>query len=143
MRLSLTRMASANGATVGTLTDAQGEHLCYTLEDVVREVEGRPVLEWKVLGRTAIPRGTYRVVFVTSPRFGPNTLSLRDVPGFDAIRMHAGNTAADTEGCILLGLGATESGTLTGGTSRPALEKVKAIVHAAIDLGDSVWLEVV
>jgi hypothetical protein len=136
-------MASANGATVGTLTDAQGEHLCYTLEDVVREVEGRPVLEWKVLGRTAIPRGTYRVVFVNSPRFGPNTLSLRDVPGFDAIRMHAGNTAADTEGCILLGLGATESGTLTGGSSRPALEKVKAIVHSAIDLGDSVWLKVV
>jgi hypothetical protein len=142
MRLTLTRMASANGATVGTLTDADGEHLCYTLEDVVREVPGVPVCNWKVKGRTAIPRGTYRVVFVTSPRFGPNTLSLRDVPGFEAIRMHAGNTAADTEGCILLGLGATESGTLTGGTSRPALEKVKAIVHAAVDYGDAVWLEV-
>lgn len=142
MRLTLTRMASANGATVGVLTDAQGEHLCYTLEDVVREVDGLPVIAWKVCGRTAIPRGTYRVVFVNSPRFGPNTLSLRDVPGFDAIRMHAGNTAADTEGCILLGLGATESGTLTGGTSRPALEKVKAIVHAAIDYGDTVWLDV-
>ena len=142
MRLTLTRMASANGATVGTLTDAHGEHLCYTLEDVVREVEGLPVLSWKVRGRTAIPRGTYRVMFVDSPRFGPNTLSLRDVPGFDAIRMHAGNTAADTDGCILLGLGATESGTLTGGSSKPALEKVKAMVHAAIDYGDTVWLEV-
>lgn len=142
MRLTLTRMASAHGATVGILTDAQGDHLCYTLEDVVREVPGQPVLAWKIRGHTAIPRGTYRVVFVTSPRFGPNTLSLRDVPGFDAIRMHAGNSADDTEGCILLGLGATESGTLTGGSSRPALEKVKAIVHAAIDLGDSVWLEV-
>lgn len=142
MRLTLTRMASANGATVGTLTDAHGTHLCYTLEDIVREVPGQSVAAWKVPGRTAIPRGTYRVVFVTSPRFGPNTLSLRDVPGFEAIRMHAGNTADDTEGCILLGLGATESGTLTGGTSRPALEKVKAMVHAAIDYGDSVWLEV-
>ena len=142
MRLTLTRMTSVNGATVGTLTNADGDHLCYTLEDMVREVPGQPVGNWKIAGRTAIPRGTYRVVFVNSPRFGPGTLSLRDVPGFEAIRMHAGNTAADTEGCILLGLGATESGTLTGGTSRPALEKVKAIVHAAIDLGDAVWLEI-
>lgn len=142
MRLTLTRLTSVNGATTGELTDAQGEHLCYTLEDVVREVPGQPVESWKVPGRTAIPRGTYRVVFVNSQRFGPNTLSLCDVPGFDAIRMHAGNTADDTEGCILLGLGATESGTLKGGTSLPALAQVKAIVHAAIDMGDSVWLEV-
>lgn len=142
MRLTLTRMASANGATVGTLTDADGEHLCYTLEDVVREVPGQPVLAWKIRGQTAIPRGTYRVTFVNSARFGPGTLNLCDVPGFESIRMHSGNTVQDTDGCILLGLGATESGTLTGGSSKPALEKVKAIVHAAIDYGDAVWLEV-
>ena len=142
MRLTLTRMASANGATVGILTDPDGEHLCYTLEDVVREVTGQPVLAWKIRGQTAIPRGTYRVTFVNSARFGPGTLNLCDVPGFEAIRMHGGNTVQDTEGCILLGLGASESGTLTGGTSRPALEKVKAIVHAAIDYCDAVWLEV-
>ena len=100
MRLTLTRMASANGATVGTLTDAQGEHLCYTLEDVVREVTGQPVLAWKIRGQTAIPRGTYRVTFVNSARFGPGTLNLCDVPGFEAIRMHSGNTVQDTEGFI-------------------------------------------
>ena len=76
-----------------------------------------------------------------SPRFGPDTLTLHDVPGFDFIRMHAGNASTDTEGCILLGMRATDS-SLIGGTSRPAVELVKSEVRAAIDRGEAVHITI-
>ena len=76
-----------------------------------------------------------------SPRFGTDTLTLHDVPGFQYIRMHAGNTSADTEGCILLGLRATEC-TLVGGTSRPAVALVRDEVRSAIDRGEAVHITI-
>lgn len=76
--------------------------LCWTLEDVVREIPGQPVTAWKIKGRTAIPRGTYPMCVTRSNRFGVDLPLLLDVPGFDGIRIHGGNTAADTEGCILV-----------------------------------------
>lgn len=76
--------------------------LCWTLEDVVREAPGKPVEAWKVNGQTAIPRGAYAVRVTRSARFGVDLPLLLDVPGFAGIRIHGGNTAADTEGCILV-----------------------------------------
>ena len=76
--------------------------LCWTLEDVVREVPGEPVEAWKVKGQTAIPRGTYAVRVTRSSRFKADLPILLNVPGFEGIRIHGGNTAADTEGCILV-----------------------------------------
>ena len=76
--------------------------LCWTLEDVVREIPGQPVAAWKVKRETAIPRGTYPIRVTRSNRFGVDLPLLLDVPGFDGIRIHGGNTAADTEGCILV-----------------------------------------
>jgi hypothetical protein len=61
------------------------------------------VKDWKVKGESAIPKGTYTVRFTYSPRFKKNMWQIIDVPGFDGIRIHAGNTADDTEGCILVG----------------------------------------
>lgn len=139
MRLTLTRSPSTPLGTLGRLATFDGKPICDTLEDPVREVAGEAVANWKVRGATAIPRGTYRVIFSRSPRFGPDTLSLLDVPGFTHIRIHAGNTAADTEGCVLVG-SATTAGTLQG--SRIALEALKQRLHAVIDLGDAVWLEI-
>jgi hypothetical protein len=81
--------------------------LCYTLEDPVREVPGQPVTNWKVPGQTAIPRGTYGLTVTRSVRFSAKAGHdvflplLADVPGFSGVRIHGGNTAADTEGCIL------------------------------------------
>ena len=76
--------------------------LCWTLEDVVREVPGEPVEAWKVKGQTAIPRGTYAVRVTRSSRFKADLPLLLDVPGFAGVRLHGGNTAADTDGCILV-----------------------------------------
>lgn len=104
MNLQLQREASRAGATLGTLTLDDGGPSFHTLEDEIREVASRPVREWKVAGRTAIPAGRYRVAMRRSPRFGCVTPVLVDVDGFEFILIHWGNFARNTEGCVLVGL---------------------------------------
>jgi hypothetical protein len=141
--LTLQRTTPAGAPrTFGELRTEDGRRLCYTLEDEVRELPGVPVHEWKIKGATAIPSGRYRVTLEYSPRFGPGTLTLNDVPGFDGVRMHAGNTENDTEGCPLLGMAVCPVG-IVGGTSRFAVALVKHLVLAAIDDGEEVYLDVV
>jgi len=144
MELLLRRKPTVKKTTFGDLF-LDGKHFCFTLEDVVREVVGQPVEKWKVSGETAIPAGRYAVELVNSPRFGPDTLSLKDVPGFTTIRIHSGNDDADTEGCILVGE-TLEPGQDDGGNirdSRAALSRLKAVVLPAIkDRCEDVWLTV-
>ncbi len=102
MTLRLLREPSALDATLGLLL-IDGRWFCWTLEDVVREVAGQPVAAWKVPGQTAIPVGVYRVQVTMSARFKRPLPLVLDVPGFSGIRFHRGNTAKDTEGCIIVG----------------------------------------
>jgi hypothetical protein len=141
MKLTLTRYELTPARTFGKLTAEDGHRLCYTLEDAVREVPGKPVGNWKIHGKTAIPAGSYRLTLENSPRFGLDTLTVNAVPGFTGVRMHAGNTEYDTEGCPLLGLQVTPTG-IMGGTSRPAVALVKEVVRQAIAEGRTVMLEV-
>lgn len=83
--------------TIGKLY-IDNQYFCDTLEDVVRK-NGE-----KVYGKTAIPSGMYRVKKTFSPRFKKVLPEILEVPGFSGVRIHSGNTAADTEGCLLLGL---------------------------------------
>lgn len=113
-----------------TLTNGQlyieEDFFCFTLEDKVREEDGIAVEKWKVKGETAIPRGIYDLVLQDSPRFGPQTPTLLKVPGFEGIRIHAGNRPEDTEGCILVGFKLdTRVGLIVPGTSRPAVAELK------------------
>ncbi len=141
MKLTLQRDEAQENRTFGRMLAEDGHRLCYVLEDAVREVAGKPVDDWKIHGKTAIPAGEYRVSLENSPRFGPDTLTVHDVPGFSGVRMHAGNTEADTEGCPLLGMEVTPTG-IMGGTSRPAVALIKQIVQQAAKHGEVVLMTV-
>lgn len=98
MKLKLERLYLKSDYTIGVLY-VDGTRFCDTLEDRLRDL----TKEVKVPGLTAIPAGVYEVIVNHSPRFGRDLPRLLDVPGFDGILIHRGNTAADTSGCILVG----------------------------------------
>ena len=86
------------------------EFFCNTLEDAVRDLRDlnadddfADAGEGKVYGETAIPAGTYMITLEHSPKFQRRLPTIHDVKGFSYIRIHAGNSAADTDGCILVG----------------------------------------
>ena len=132
MKISLVREPSSNVATIGRLS-IDGRHECYTCEDVVR-----PGQE-KVPGATAIPEGPYRVVITQSRRFGVPMPLLLDVPGFEGIRIHWGNTAEDTEGCILVGVGFAGDRVTD---SQVAYRRLFAQIQTALDAGEEVWIDI-
>lgn len=94
MKLYLKRIHKTEHSTIGELY-IDGKFQCYTLEDVEREV--------KIKNETAIPKGTYKIVITYSNRFKKQLPLLLNVPNFEGIRIHSGNTNHDTEGCILIG----------------------------------------
>ena len=106
MELVLTRQMRNEMCTIGELTHT-GVHICYTLEDKDRDLTQQMSLQEiekiKVPGRTAIPAGRYEVIIDMSVRFKKLMPLIKDVPGFKGIRIHSGNVAGDTEGCLLVG----------------------------------------
>lgn len=138
MEITVQRGASNKGATIGQMR-IDGVHLCFTLEDTVREVVGCAVATWKIPGATAIPAGRYQVIVNESTRFGRLMPLLVNVPGFTGVRIHPGNTSADTEGCILLGL--TTAANLVY-QSRAAFEQFFKQLQAAILNGEQVHISI-
>ena len=102
MLLTLKRFEYGSNYTIGRLY-IDGVYHCFTLEDKVREVAGQPVEQWKIPGETAIPVGEYNVVLDFSTHFQKTLPHILNVPGYEGVRIHPGNTDKDTEGCILLG----------------------------------------
>lgn len=98
MKIEVKRRALRPKYTIGSMY-IDGTYFCDTLEDRVRDLPR----EAKVPGQTAIPAGTYTVTVNRSPKFGRDLPRLLNVPHFDGILIHRGNTAADTSGCILVG----------------------------------------
>lgn len=97
--LVVRRRWQEGGATIGELA-VDGVFECFTLEDEVRDGD---IFRVKVPGATAIPSGRYPVIITYSQRFKRDLPLLIGVPNFDGVRIHPGNTAANTEGCILVG----------------------------------------
>ncbi len=110
MELKIIRENKGPKATIGKLY-VDGVLECFTLEDKVRQLGTKG--EGKIKGHTAIPEGNYKVVLNVSNRFKRYMPQVLNVPFFEGIRIHAGNTDADTEGCILVGR-TNPSGTTIG-----------------------------
>ncbi len=121
--------------TLGTLT-YDGAYIGETCEDADRHLENGGE---KIYGQSAIPRGTYRVILSYSPRFRKVLPELIRVPGFSGIRMHGGNTADDTLGCILLGLRRDDHGI---GNCAPAMRRLTELLMESARIGDPCWIEV-
>lgn len=105
MLVKVVRTFKGSEYTIGKLY-IDDNYFCDTLEDTVR-----PKGE-KIYGKTAIPAGKYKVKKTYSPRFKKQLPEILNVPNFAGVRIHAGNTAKDTEGCILLGLNKTKGAVL-------------------------------
>ena len=151
MKLEVLRISSQKDSTNGILFDTTGgqrKFLCYTLED-----EYRP-LEAKVMGETRIPAGTYKITLRTvggfhtrySERYGDahhGMLWVRDVPGFEYILIHSGNTDEHTAGCLLVGDSQNENITKSNGfigASRTAYERIYGPIADALKSGKQVTI---
>jgi len=135
MKLRVERGAPGASSTIGKLY-VDGVFFAYTLEDVDRQLESGGK---KIQGETAIPRGSYKVIIDFSNRFQKQMMHVLNVPGFEGIRIHAGNTDKDTEGCILLGKVRSDNAVFN---SREAVNALFDKVRAALSAGQEVNLEV-
>ena len=94
MKILVERFDSGSDDTLGKLS-IDGVFKCFTIEDEYRAI--------KVKHETRIPQGTYKVCFYDSPSHGKNSLMIKDVPGFQYILIHTGNTDLDSSGCLIVG----------------------------------------
>lgn len=115
-----------------------GVFKCFTMEDEIRTL--------KVRGETAIPEGIYEIGLRWSPKFSPvynhKMLWILNVPGFEFVLIHWGNTDDDTDGCLLLG---DKIGILNGQTcvehSRDTYLKIYKIITDRMNAGEKVTIE--
>lgn len=119
------------------------EWFCNTMEPTARKLTSRMpqtvIRRHKIIGKTAIPTGRYRILITRSRRFGRWLPLLLNVKGFEGIRIHAGNKPEDTRGCILLGFNRRKGYVLD--STRCVLTLVKMMTEA-IAKGEKVFMEV-
>ena len=147
----MTRIAKRKTYTIGRLyirrqvmdeylPGTEDKYFCDTLEPTWRDYANGA---YKVKGRSAIPEGRYAVVISYSPKFKQWLPILFGGPEFSrkwqGIRIHAGNTAKDTEGCILVGQNREVGKVLD---SRKWLYELKQKIVEAKDRGEAVWLTI-
>jgi GH24 family phage-related lysozyme (muramidase) len=130
LALKLTRNTFTETSTLGELS-LNGKFECYILEDKVRPE--------KIPGLTAIPAGTYEVQITHSPKYRRDLPLLLSVPNFSGIRIHPGNTARDTEGCLLPGRSKAVDFV---GESRAAFDGLFTKLRKAQDAGQKMTIEI-
>lgn len=154
MDILVKRIFSNTRYTIGHLY-VDGTYVCDTLEDTDRGFNQYMSYSWiqnqKVIGETAIPVGTYRIDMSTvSPRFVQKAYykklcdgklpRLIDVPGFEGILIHTGNTASETCGCLLTGYNKEKGKVLN---SKQAFEKLYAILDEANKRGEEIYITII
>lgn len=148
MKLEVLRFSSQEDSTNGILFDVtEGrKFLCYTLEDEYRET--------KVMSETRIPAGTYKITLrtvgghhgrykVKYAEMHKGMLWVRDVPGFEYILIHTGNTDEHTAGCLLVG-DSQQSNLIKSdgftGSSTQAYKRIYPPIAAALEAGEEVTI---
>ena len=143
MFLNLIRDKFTENSTIGKLY-VEGNFECYTLEDTCREhpdIKAKFEIAYeKILGKTAIPAGKYNIIITYSNRFKRYLPLLENVPGFEGIRIHSGNTSYDTEGCILVGKINDREDWI--GESKLALDNLYKKIEAALDNYEDVYIKI-
>lgn len=134
MKITCRRFEYSDTYTISRLY-VDGVYECYVLEDKVRPVGV------KVQDQTAIPAGVYSVVIDFSNHFQKLLPHILDVPMFEGVRIHSGNTSADTEGCLIVGK-------IWGGKdgvsmSRVAFTDLYIKMESAVHLGQKINLEII
>ena len=133
MEIKLVR-GKSNAASVEGKLYVDGVFECYTVEDLPRAV--------KVYGKTAIPKGKYKVVITMSNRFKKRLPLLLNVPGFEGVRIHSGNSSKDTEGCIIVGAVNDRTDDDWVGSSKVAMSRLMPKIEDALAVKKEVWLEI-
>lgn len=146
MRLELLRYSDNEESTTGLLK-VNGKFFCYTIEDEYRDV--------KVKGETRIPEGTYKIDLRNEggltqkyaqkfPGIHKGMLWLRNVPNFQYIYIHVGNTDDNTDGCILVGDSVNNNTIADGfiGSSRPAYTRLYKAIISAMETGEDVEITI-
>lgn len=142
MELKVVRKVFTEQSTIGDFLI--NDRFCYySLEDKDRQRKSNGVItawrkDLKLARITAIPRGRYRVITDFSNRFQKVMPLLLNVPDFDGIRIHNGNLAIHTEGCILIGF--TKANDFVG-NSKSAFKNFMSILNHAIKQ-EKVWITV-
>jgi len=146
MKLRLYRYGHGKNST-GSLLFVNGVFFCHVCEDEARAV--------KVAGETRIPAGTYRITLRTEGGmtqkyaerfpFHKGMLWLRDVPGFEYIYLHIGNTEKHTEGCLLVGFTGicTDNEFSVGRSVEAYTELYQLAALALLERGEEVTIEIV
>lgn len=134
MDIKVRRFTYGTNFTIGRLY-IDDVYQCFTLEDKVRPSGV------KVMHETAIPAGKYNVTIDLSEHFKKELPRVNDVPGFDGIRIHSGNTDLDTSGCILVGKDWPGGDMIQ--ESRVAFDKLFPQMKEALAKGETISLEVI
>ena len=153
MKLTLKRIAKRDTYTIGRLY-INGEYFCDTLEDKDRGLKQSMSLSEikakKVYGKTAIPAGEYEITLhIISPKYskkpwfvklcGAKMPRILNIPGYDGVLIHEGNSDKDTCGCVLVGKNTVVGKVLE---SKNTFAKLYPILKAASDKGERITINI-
>lgn len=145
MNLELKRIFKGKDYTIGRLF-IDGKYFCDTLEDPVRQLDS---IKDKIKEKTAIPAGKYKVsMSIVSPKYsirksynwcGGRLPRLLDVPFFEGILIHSGNTPDHTAGCILVGENKIKGQVIN---SMNTLKNLWVKLNVADEVGEEIWISI-